>query len=95
MAGRPYTPFLVLSLLLLIALSNVAEVRGKLRPSDCPNKCKFRCSATSHKKPCMFFCQKCCAKCLCSALATTTGRPRKEAPNAPETRCSRVCLALS
>ncbi|KAI6691466.1 hypothetical protein NL676_028294 [Syzygium grande] len=65
MARRPCTPFLVLSLLLLVALSNVAEVHGKLRASDCPNKCKFRCSATSHKKPCMFFCQKCCAKCLC------------------------------
>nr|KAJ0219760.1 hypothetical protein LSAT_V11C200075070 [Lactuca sativa] len=37
----------------------------KLRPRDCKPKCTYRCSATSHKKPCMFFCQKCCAKCLC------------------------------
>ncbi|GLJ13067.1 hypothetical protein SUGI_0204500 [Cryptomeria japonica] len=38
---------------------------GKLKPSECHLKCAERCSATSHRKPCMFFCQKCCAKCLC------------------------------
>nr|AAC32128.1 GASA5-like protein [Picea mariana] len=38
---------------------------GSLRPSECGQRCSYRCSATSHKKPCMFFCQKCCAKCLC------------------------------
>ncbi|KAI3461149.1 hypothetical protein Pfo_017812 [Paulownia fortunei] len=27
--------------------------------------CTDRCSKTSFKKPCMLFCQKCCAKCLC------------------------------
>ncbi|GKV47081.1 hypothetical protein SLEP1_g54013 [Rubroshorea leprosula] len=61
-------PFLILSLLLLISLSSVAEAAyssGKLQPSDCKPKCTYRCSATSHKKPCMFFCLKCCAKCLC------------------------------
>ncbi|KAJ0728271.1 putative gibberellin regulated protein [Helianthus annuus] len=36
-----------------------------LYPTDCKPRCTYRCSATSHKKPCMFFCQKCCAKCLC------------------------------
>lgn len=38
---------------------------GSLRPQDCGPRCTSRCSATSYKKPCMFFCQKCCAKCLC------------------------------
>nr|ABK22391.1 unknown [Picea sitchensis]ABK22466.1 unknown [Picea sitchensis]ACN39986.1 unknown [Picea sitchensis] len=38
---------------------------GRLHPSECGGRCSYRCSATSHKKPCMFFCQKCCAKCLC------------------------------
>ncbi|THU48171.1 hypothetical protein C4D60_Mb09t23430 [Musa balbisiana] len=33
--------------------------------AECNNKCEFRCSATSHKKPCLFFCKKCCATCLC------------------------------
>ncbi|CAJ2652996.1 protein RSI-1 [Trifolium pratense] len=57
----------VISLLLLVTFSNVAEAygRAKLRPSDCKPRCTYRCSATSHKKPCMFFCQKCCATCLC------------------------------
>ncbi|KAG6471459.1 hypothetical protein ZIOFF_068901 [Zingiber officinale] len=38
---------------------------GQLQPRECQGKCAYRCSATSHKKPCMFFCLKCCAKCLC------------------------------
>ncbi|KAL5743470.1 hypothetical protein ACOSQ2_026586 [Xanthoceras sorbifolium] len=41
------------------------NIGSKLRPSDCKPRCTYRCSATSHKKPCMFFCQKCCSKCLC------------------------------
>ncbi|RCV36292.1 hypothetical protein SETIT_7G307200v2 [Setaria italica] len=28
-------------------------------------ECRRRCSKTHHKKPCLFFCNKCCAKCLC------------------------------
>ncbi|XP_024986837.1 protein RSI-1-like [Cynara cardunculus var. scolymus] len=64
--GRSYTAsILVLSLVLLIAFADVAQGYNKLRPQDCKGKCTYRCSATSHKKPCMFFCQKCCAKCLC------------------------------
>ncbi|KAL5565831.1 hypothetical protein UlMin_028995 [Ulmus minor] len=39
--------------------------QGSLRPQECTPRCNNRCSATSHKKPCMFFCQKCCSKCLC------------------------------
>ncbi|KAL3828223.1 hypothetical protein ACJIZ3_017025 [Penstemon smallii] len=38
---------------------------GSLRPQECAPKCTYRCSKTSYKKPCMFFCKKCCAKCLC------------------------------
>ncbi|KAB2600424.1 gibberellin-regulated protein 12-like [Pyrus ussuriensis x Pyrus communis] len=36
----------------------------------CPEACKYRCSTTTHKKPCMFFCKKCCAKCLCVPSGT-------------------------
>ncbi|XP_071927469.1 protein GAST1-like [Coffea arabica] len=38
---------------------------GSLRPQECGPRCDTRCSKTAYKKPCMFFCQKCCAKCLC------------------------------
>ncbi|GAB2287064.1 Protein gast1 [Dionaea muscipula] len=39
--------------------------QGSLRPQECGPRCGMRCSATSFKKPCMFFCQKCCSACLC------------------------------
>ncbi|KAB1211308.1 Protein RSI-1 [Morella rubra] len=68
MAGRQYSSLLlVFSLLFIVAFSGVAEAStsGKLRPSECKPRCTYRCSATSHKKPCMFFCLKCCATCLC------------------------------
>ncbi|XP_022985831.1 protein GAST1-like [Cucurbita maxima] len=39
--------------------------QGSLRPEECGGRCTVRCSATSFKKPCMVFCRKCCAKCLC------------------------------
>ncbi|KAL4577261.1 hypothetical protein LXL04_013366 [Taraxacum kok-saghyz] len=38
---------------------------GSLTSSQCPGQCIRRCSKTQYHKPCMFFCQKCCAKCLC------------------------------
>ncbi|KAJ7978424.1 Gibberellin-regulated family protein [Quillaja saponaria] len=38
---------------------------GSLKSSECPGQCTRRCSQTQYHKPCMFFCQKCCAKCLC------------------------------
>nr|CAD10104.1 gibberellin induced protein 3 [Petunia x hybrida] len=44
--------------------------QGSLHPQDCQPKCTYRCSKTSFKKPCMFFCQKCCAKCLCVPAGT-------------------------
>ncbi|XP_039136599.1 protein GAST1-like [Dioscorea cayenensis subsp. rotundata] len=39
--------------------------QGSLQPEECPGRCTERCSATQYKKPCMFSCEKCCAKCLC------------------------------
>ncbi|KAB2073499.1 hypothetical protein ES319_A07G087000v1 [Gossypium barbadense] len=55
MADSSRSSFILLfSMLLLITLSHMTEPR-----------CSYRCSATSHKKPCMFFCLKCCSKCLC------------------------------
>uniref|UniRef100_K4AL12 Gibberellin regulated protein n=1 Tax=Setaria italica TaxID=4555 RepID=K4AL12_SETIT len=38
--------------------------------TECPDKCDYRCSATSHKKPCLFFCNYCCQKCLCVPSGT-------------------------
>ncbi|XP_020572792.1 gibberellin-regulated protein 6-like isoform X2 [Phalaenopsis equestris] len=36
-----------------------------LRIYQCPSQCSRRCSQTQYKKPCLFFCNKCCSKCLC------------------------------
>ncbi|KAK7842646.1 protein rsi-1 [Quercus suber] len=44
------------------------------RHMDCKPKCTYRCSATSHKKPCMFFCLKCCVKCHCVPPGTSGNR---------------------
>ncbi|KAF3960084.1 hypothetical protein ACB098_01G288700 [Castanea mollissima] len=38
---------------------------GSLKSYQCPSQCTRRCSKTQYHKPCMFFCQKCCKKCLC------------------------------
>ncbi|XP_043725338.1 gibberellin-regulated protein 6-like [Telopea speciosissima] len=38
---------------------------GSLKSYQCPSQCSRRCSQTQYHKPCMFFCQKCCKKCLC------------------------------
>ncbi|KEH33468.1 putative gibberellin regulated protein [Medicago truncatula] len=38
---------------------------GSLQSYQCPSQCTRRCGQTQYHKPCMFFCQKCCAKCLC------------------------------
>ncbi|KAG2303756.1 hypothetical protein Bca52824_032407 [Brassica carinata] len=47
---------------------------GSLKPEQCPNACDFRCSATSHKEPCIFFCNYCCKKCLCVPSGTYGNR---------------------
>ncbi|KAL7140969.1 hypothetical protein ABFS83_08G023100 [Erythranthe nasuta] len=38
---------------------------GSVKSFQCPSQCTRRCSRTQYHKPCMFFCQKCCRKCLC------------------------------
>ncbi|PWA95705.1 protein RSI-1 [Artemisia annua] len=64
--GRPYVALLlVVSLILLVSFADVAQAKNRLKSWECKPRCTYRCSATSHKKPCMFFCLKCCAKCLC------------------------------
>ncbi|KAK6125875.1 hypothetical protein DH2020_040373 [Rehmannia glutinosa] len=74
MGARSYTSLLlVFTVLFLVTLSNVAEdnwIYYIYCVTDCQPRCTYRCSATSHKKPCMFFCLKCCAKCLCVPAGT-------------------------
>ncbi|KAL6844969.1 hypothetical protein ACP4OV_025142 [Aristida adscensionis] len=43
---------------------------GSLQPQECGGRCAARCSATAYRKPCVFFCQKCCAACLCVPAGT-------------------------
>ncbi|XP_009615077.1 protein RSI-1 [Nicotiana tabacum] len=65
-SGYNVSFLLLLSIfLILLTFSNMVEGYNNLQPRDCKPRCTYRCSATSHKKPCMFFCQKCCATCLC------------------------------
>ncbi|XP_031374722.1 gibberellin-regulated protein 12-like [Punica granatum] len=61
--------FLFIASMCFIQLSN-AGGEGSLTAAQCPGACAFRCSATSHRKPCLFFCNKCCQKCLCVPSGT-------------------------
>lgn len=63
------TIIFVLALAFVIDLVS-AGGEGSLRPNECGHACDHRCSKTSHKKPCLFFCNKCCAKCLCVPSGT-------------------------
>ncbi|XP_031498393.1 protein RSI-1-like [Nymphaea colorata] len=66
---------LSVALAFLSSLSNAQYYYGsRLHPSECGARCSYRCSATHHRKPCMFFCQKCCAKCLCVPPGTYGNR---------------------
>ncbi|PUZ39788.1 hypothetical protein GQ55_9G369000 [Panicum hallii var. hallii] len=47
-----------------------AGAEGSVPIEQCPDKCDYRCSATSHRKPCLFFCNYCCQKCLCVPSGT-------------------------
>nr|QYI40128.1 gibberellin-regulated protein 6 [Lilium hybrid division I] len=38
---------------------------GSVRSSECAGQCGRRCGQTQYKKPCLYFCNKCCRKCLC------------------------------
>ncbi|KAI7997072.1 Gibberellin-regulated protein 6 [Camellia lanceoleosa] len=46
-------------------LSRQLSGQGSLKSYQCPSQCQRRCSQTQYKKPCLFFCNKCCSKCLC------------------------------
>ncbi|KAG2635023.1 hypothetical protein PVAP13_2NG315700 [Panicum virgatum] len=35
------------------------------RARECSPECARRCGNTQYKKPCLFFCNKCCSTCLC------------------------------
>ncbi|XP_013585155.1 PREDICTED: gibberellin-regulated protein 12 [Brassica oleracea var. oleracea] len=50
--------------------TNMKGGQGSLKPEECPKACDFQCSATSHQKPCLFFCNLCCKKCLCVPSGT-------------------------
>ncbi|XP_047312344.1 gibberellin-regulated protein 6-like [Impatiens glandulifera] len=39
--------------------------QGSLKSYQCGGECSRRCGRTQYKKPCLFFCNKCCSKCLC------------------------------
>ncbi|KMZ56795.1 Gibberellin-regulated protein 6 [Zostera marina] len=38
---------------------------GSVKPYQCQGQCRRRCGKTQYKKPCLFFCNKCCNTCLC------------------------------
>ncbi|KQJ90233.1 gibberellin-regulated protein 12 [Brachypodium distachyon] len=38
---------------------------GTLQRYQCSPLCDYRCSDTKYRKPCLFFCNKCCNTCLC------------------------------
>ncbi|CAI0406652.1 unnamed protein product [Linum tenue] len=61
--------FLAITMAFAIQLSH-AGGEGSLTADQCSGACEFRCSATSHKKPCLFFCNMCCQKCLCVPSGT-------------------------
>ncbi|CAD6219326.1 unnamed protein product [Miscanthus lutarioriparius] len=39
--------------------------QGSLKSYQCSPQCSRRCANTQYKKPCLFFCNKCCNTCLC------------------------------
>ncbi|KAK1318360.1 Gibberellin-regulated protein 4 [Acorus calamus] len=65
MAAKLLAVILITLFLVSIASSEGKFGPGSLRSNQCPNECTRRCSKTQYHKPCMFFCQKCCQKCLC------------------------------
>ncbi|XP_059670331.1 gibberellin-regulated protein 6-like [Cornus florida] len=75
MAMPKFAAFMLLALLAISMLqtmvlasghhNNKGYGPGSLKSYQCPSQCTRRCSKTQYHKPCMFFCQKCCSKCLC------------------------------
>nr|A8MR46.1 RecName: Full=Gibberellin-regulated protein 13; AltName: Full=GAST1 protein homolog 13; Flags: Precursor [Arabidopsis thaliana] len=50
----------------LINVCAECETKSAIPPLlECGPRCGDRCSNTQYKKPCLFFCNKCCNKCLC------------------------------
>ncbi|XP_020253595.1 gibberellin-regulated protein 12-like isoform X2 [Asparagus officinalis] len=47
-----------------------------LSDAECPGACQFRCSKTQYKKPCLFFCQKCCYTCKCVPPGTYANKEK-------------------
>ncbi|KAL1216725.1 Gibberellin-regulated protein 6 [Cardamine amara subsp. amara] len=69
---KTYLLFLtILFSFIFLTMSEEAEYHPErygpksLKPYQCGGECTRRCSNTKYHKPCMFFCQKCCATCLC------------------------------
>ncbi|XP_062166246.1 LOW QUALITY PROTEIN: protein GAST1, partial [Alnus glutinosa] len=60
----------VMMLQYLLVENHHGITQGSLQPQECGPRCTERCSKTAFKKPCMFFCKKCCAKCLCVPSGT-------------------------
>ncbi|KAH9680756.1 Gibberellin-regulated protein 12 [Citrus sinensis] len=53
-----------------IALVLFLSVVFAVEVANCASACNYRCSATSHRNPCIEFCNMCCKKCLCVPSGT-------------------------
>ncbi|KAL2898802.1 Protein RSI-1 [Bienertia sinuspersici] len=77
--SHSYAKFLILLIVSTIIIEvSIAGGEGSLKKEDCPPACDYRCSATSHRKPCLIVCNKCCEKCLC--VPSGTYGHREECP---------------
>ncbi|KMT10823.1 hypothetical protein BVRB_5g114770 [Beta vulgaris subsp. vulgaris] len=56
---------LVISMLATEALAVNNYGNNSLKPYQCQGRCVQRCSKARKTHECMFFCLKCCKKCLC------------------------------
>ncbi|XP_022761043.1 gibberellin-regulated protein 12-like [Durio zibethinus] len=69
----PFAFFLILALSFAFQTANAGK-EGSLKLQHCPKACDFRCSKTHHRKPCLFFCNYCCQRCLCVPSGTYGNR---------------------
>ncbi|XP_021291518.1 gibberellin-regulated protein 12-like [Herrania umbratica] len=76
MARLSWAPIAFLLFLALAFTIQTARAggEGSLKPEECEGACEVRCSATSHKKPCLYFCNYCCDRCLCVPSGTSGNR---------------------
>ncbi|CAN1179977.1 Gibberellin-regulated protein 6 [Linum perenne] len=72
MAAKQLLCFFILAILGLSMVATEVMAGGKgnygpgsLKSYQCGPQCTRRCSRTQYRKPCLFFCNKCCTKCLC------------------------------